>query len=638
MCGIAGLWAFRESADARDVAAMADAVRHRGPDGEGIARFDTTRGEEASPDGRADLVLGHRRLAILDLSDRALQPMKGWGRWVVYNGELYNYLELRAELVELGYRFTTESDTEVLLAGYDAWGAAALSRFNGMWAFVVYDPKARELFCARDRMGVKPFYYWHDGARFAFASEIKSLRRAPGVRSTPNAGIIAEYLALGLTDHTDETFYQGVLRLPAGHWARVRVGAPVVPTRYWSLPSDGVATDISSASSALEAVLEDAVRVRLRSDVAVGTCLSGGLDSSSVASLVSDLLRAQDPAARGVGERQRTFTARFDDRRFDESAHARRIIELTGASAHFVVPDGARLWDEFAAVQRHQDEPVQSSSVYAQYNVFRLVRETGVVVTLDGQGADEIFAGYPAYQGIALADALVSGRARDAADQFVGAMRVGGRGRDVISLAGRAALGLLPTRARTVVRRMRDRRLRAHLSSQLYREARGRLEAREHELGALQGSLRARLAADLTKYSLPALLRYADRSSMAFGVESRMPFLDVRLVEMAARLPSHLLVRSGWSKWILRHAMARRLPQETVWRRDKMGFVTPEVSWLRADALRNWLAQPIRSIEYQRIDALRGGLDAHLAREPDGAYYSRIWRNVNLELWFRWNL
>lgn len=634
MCGIAGLWSFRGPRPASVAKAMSEAIRHRGPDGSGLVGFDAT-GNRAAADAPAHVHLGHQRLAILDLSDRGLQPMSGWKRWIVFNGEIYNYLELRPELSALGYRFESDSDTEVLLAAYDAWGLDCFRRLNGMWAFALYDPAARELICARDRMGVKPFYYWRSSTTFAFASEIKALLRCPEVTRTPNDGVIAEYLCLGLADHTPETFFEGIERLPPGHVLRLKADGSGEPRPFWALPSETVDATVEQSALRVHDTLTDAVRIRLRSDVAVGTCLSGGLDSSAVVSIVDRLLRSADRNARNVGAQQRTFTAGFQDARFDETAHARRIIAATAADAHFVTPDGERLWDEFATVQHHQDEPVQSSSVYAQYNVFRLVRSNGVIVTLDGQGADELFAGYPTYQSLAFADAVGSHDWTHAANQIRGARKLGGRGRGASALLGRAALGQLPVRVRVAVRRFRDRRIRAAMSARLYRVARERLEQREREFAQSEGSLKTRLAADLTRYSLPALLRYADRNSMAFAVESRMPFMDVRMVELAASLPSRLLVRDGWSKWIVREAMKDELPEATAWRRDKMGFVTPEVSWLRSPKLRALLSGPRRSADYQRLDWSGNDLDAWLGGQNDGAFYARIWRNINLELWLR---
>jgi asparagine synthase (glutamine-hydrolysing) len=357
VCGIAGYYDAGEPASETRIRAMTDRVAHRGPDADGFVLADTHsgavwNGERAKPASRFDLALGHRRLSIIDLSEAGTQPMVSadGSCWVVYNGEIYNYVELRAELSSLGHAFRSETDTEVLLAAYREWGPDFLHRCNGMWAFALWDAKKRELFCARDRFGVKPFYYAHGQDWFVFGSEIKSLLAHPRVARRPNDAMIYDFLSLKLADHTDETFFSGIRRLPAGHTLVYRPrNAPEI-RRYWDL---NVAFELSAepadetrATDRFAELFEDAVRLRLRADVPIGTCLSGGLDSSSIVVTANRLMFDELKLPRSlVGDHQRTFSACFDDRRFDERSFIDRIVAQTGASSHRVFPSGDKLWD-----------------------------------------------------------------------------------------------------------------------------------------------------------------------------------------------------------------------------------------------------------------------------------------------------
>ena len=447
MCGIAGYHVAGAPADARRARAMADRLVHRGPDDHGVVLIDTRTGAAWAEDGAPgtagaagasyDLALAHRRLAVLDPSAAGHQPMASpdGRRWVVYNGEIYNYVELRDELARRGHAFRTGTDTEVLLAAYAEWGAGCLARFNGMWAFALWDADARQLFCARDRFGVKPLYYATGPGWFAFGSEIKALLAHPAVPRRPNAAAVYDFLALRLADHTDETFFDGIHRVPAAHALVYRPGAAPALRRYWDCrpaPRDPLgAAGEAHAIARFRELFDDAVRIRLRADVPVGTCLSGGVDSSSIVVTANPLL----------GARQRTFSACSEDPRFDERRFIDEVIAATGAASHRVFPSGARLWDELGALVDQMDEPFHSTSQYAQYAVMRLVREAGVTVTLDGQGADELMAGYPAYHGVYLATLLRAGRVGAAAREAAATWRLAGRGRSAAQLVARAAFG-----------------------------------------------------------------------------------------------------------------------------------------------------------------------------------------------------
>ncbi|HEX4351413.1 MAG TPA: asparagine synthase (glutamine-hydrolyzing) [Polyangiales bacterium] len=654
MCGIAGYYDAGEPASETRIRAMTDRVAHRGPDADGFVLADTHsgavwNGERAKPASRFDLALGHRRLSIIDLSEAGTQPMVSadGSCWVVYNGEIYNYVELRAELSSLGHAFRSETDTEVLLAAYREWGPDFLHRCNGMWAFALWDAKKRELFCARDRFGVKPFYYAHGQDWFVFGSEIKSLLAHPRVARRPNDAMIYDFLSLKLADHTDETFFSGIRRLPAGHTLVYRPrNAPEI-RRYWDL---NVAFELSAepadetrATDRFAELFEDAVRLRLRADVPIGTCLSGGLDSSSIVVTANRLMFDELKLPRSlVGDHQRTFSACFDDRRFDERSFIDRIVAQTGASSHRVFPSGDKLWDELPRVVAQMDEPFHSTSQYSQYNVFRLVRESGVTVTLDGQGADELMAGYPGYHGVMLATLVRSGALLAAGREAYATWKHSGRGRSATELALRTAYGLIPDRISTPIRTLLADRLGSRLPEGrslrvIDRDLHSRFGERRLEWiasrRASMNDLGAKLHADVFRFSLPALLRYEDRNSMAFSIESRTPLLDYRLAEHIFSLPLTMIMRGGWTKWVFRKAMDGRLPTEVQWRKDKMGFVTPEALWMQQGKHR--IAEML-----EEASASRGYLDptelrAQLDQPARGMFYTDLFRWYILELWMR---
>jgi asparagine synthase (glutamine-hydrolysing) len=657
MCGIAGYFDAREPATPGRIRAMADRVRHRGPDAAGILLVDSSNGaswngEGSSPAGRFDLALGHRRLSILDLSAAGTQPMaSASGRhWIIFNGEIYNYVELRAELRALGHSFQTETDTEVLLAAYAQWGIDCVRRCNGMWAFALWDSVNRQLVLARDRLGVKPLYYATGPGWFVFGSEIKALLAHPRTPRMPNPSVVYDFLALGLADHTHETFFDGILRVPAAHYVTLKPGSAPQLHRYWDVEPnpqlEASETELAAATERFAELFEDAVRIRLRADVPIGTCLSGGVDSSSIVVTANRLMFDELKLDRNlVGDRQRTFSACFEDPRFDERKFIDLVIAATGASSHRVFPSGERLWDELPALVAQMDEPFHSTSQYSQYNVMRLVRESGVTVTLDGQGADELMAGYPAYHAVMLATLLRAGRFVQSSREALATLRMSGRGRSGLQLLARTAYGLLPAAITTMARTRlapfasssTESRSLGVIRDDLHRTYGVRREAWLSRQSALMHDLGARLKADVFELSLPCLLRYADRNSMAFSIESRMPLLDYRLVEHVFSLPRSLMVRDGWTKFVFRRAMQDRLPPAIQWRKDKMGFVTPEASWLRdgRQHLARGLSGTLASAEFLDPDHLRARLTDYVDGASESAQFKDVFRWYILETWMR---
>lgn len=625
MCGIAAIHHLDGApADRALLDGPMSRLAHRGPDGSGIVAREAT-------------VLGHWRLSILDPTDAGAQPMERDGVWLIHNGEIYNYLELADELRSLGARFSTETDTEVVLAAYRHWGLDAFERFNGMWAMILWDPARRRLVASRDRLGVKPLYVRRSARSLVLASEVQAIARAesmgPGVRwrPEPNESSVRDFLERGLSDHADATFVAGIDPVPPGHLLVAEDGH-VRSVRYWSIPALGDDATPASSSTAAEdqrlteefvSLFDDAVMLRLRSDVALGTCLSGGLDSSAIARTTA-LLRDR-PETRPDAHQQIAhfaFHARFPADGVDESSYAELVAEQSGMELRYAdVPDD--LWERLIEVVRAQGEPFASTSVMAQHLVMERARSSGVKVLLDGQGADELLGGYDGYQGVRVASLLRGGHLAGAFGEVTRQARAASPGR----VLPRTVRGVGGPRLRRALRGVFPGRWGIAVGSAL----RGvESLARAHDLPGT--ALARELWQDTASESLPALLRYEDRNSMAFGIEARVPFLDYRLVELAARLPDRLRVSGGRTKLILRRAMRERLPSAVVKRRDKMGFFVPQQRWLEAVAPR--IASHLRDGQL----VARGWVSAQEVERllaDRAASHDLLWRALNTELWIR---
>src|SRR5438270_531904 len=452
MCGICGIVALGRPPEIETVGRMAAELDHRGPDGDG----------SYSAEGVA---LGFRRLAIIDLSDAGLQPFPSadGSLQLVHNGEVYNYRELRTELEAKGHRFHSATDTEVILAAYEEWGDRCVERFNGMCASAIWDDPRRRLFCSRDRFGVKPFYYRFGRGRFVFASEPRAFRGDPQARLEPNPPAIRDYLDQAYLDHTEETFFAGIRKLPPAHSLVVDDNGLRV-SRYWSLEEHE--PPAGDAAEALRELFLDSIRLRLRSDVPAGTALSGGLDSSAIAVTVDHLLHTEKENAVAVGPRQQTFTAYFAEPGFDERPYAEAVVGRTTAEPHWITFGPEELASDLPSIVEAQGEPFGSTSICAGWYVMREARRSGVTVMLDGQGGDEVLAGYRAHLGFRLADLLAAGRIRE----------LGGELRSFHGVHSASALARRPPAADRAgaARQARIRHPRAHLAARQARRARGR--------------------------------------------------------------------------------------------------------------------------------------------------------------------
>ena len=648
------------------LAKMQAAVRHRGPDDEGVVWFrgdawtpiacggsDTPSDVYAarlpySPTGTtpslngASLALIHRRLSIVDLAPTGHQPMCTADSvcWIAYNGEIYNYLELREELRALDHVFHSQSDTEVILAAYRQWGRGCLSRLNGMFAFVLLDRGRKTLFAARDRFGIKPLYYWvaPDGL-IGFASEIKQFSVLPGWRPRLNGQRGYDFVNWAVSDHTDETLFDGVFQLRGGEGLELDLrdrfavnaspGGRLPIFKWYDLKPRPFSRSFEDAAQEFRHLLTDSVRLRLRADVPVGSCLSGGLDSSSIVCVLSGLLREKDARAM-----QKTFSACSDIKRFDEREYIEEVVRHTGTDAHYVYPEIDGLFDQIDDITWHQDEPFGSTSIYAQWQVFRRAAKAGLKVMLDGQGADEHLAGYHNYFAPYFGHLLrhfrwiALWRDLQATSDLQGYSMTWG--------IQQTLNNVLPEILRQPLRRLAGKPGTRTPWLDL-----GRLGALARdpflEAGAAKAdTIQAMSTSQLTATAIPMLLHWEDRDSMAHSIEARVPFLDYRLVEFVLGLPDGHKIARGTTKRVLRAGMQGILPERVRNRVDKLGFVTPEEIWLRQrrpDLFRRALRETVDSaggvIKSGVLEMLE---DIIAGKRP---FDFLIWRLVSFGRWIR---
>lgn len=648
MCGIGGIYSRTGPVPPPWIKAMTGALRHRGPDDEGYLAVDAIGGLPCSLTGvdsqteglhidtyhgSASLFLSHRRLSIIDTSSAGHQPMSNntGSLWIIFNGEIYNYRELREELRSTGYIFKSQTDTEVILAAYETWGRDCLEKFNGMWAFVLLDRKKKLLFGSRDRFGVKPLYYYAGNDFFAFASEMKALLKMPFISKTINPAAVFDYLALGLQENEEEGFFKGIYELqPAHNFELDLTSGKFSKWRYYSLGyahswEDFDEKKYSRYSADIRNLISDAVTMRLRSDVPTGSCLSGGLDSSTIVCLIHHLLKKGNIP--NIGEKQRVFTASFPAWRQDESGWAERVVDATGASWFCAYPQAHELQEDLADLVYTQDIPFLSTSVYSQYRVMKLASQHNVRVLLDGQGADELFAGYTEFYRAFFAEILRNRKGQRLLAELRGLKNSPVSLQTVASSMVRLlGVRFLPAGFLDVLLR-RTVRANKYISGDLWSECRHRLEAVQNTAVL---SLNDMLCRYMIGPNLKTLLRYEDRNSMRFSVEARTPFADdLKLIEYIFRIPSSYKIYKGWSKALLRASMSGILPREILERRDKIGFTTPEEAWLT-----NMQWDPGEYIN----DDLHEFLDVRavirdwkgLCRTPGQA-----WRMMNLGIWLQ---
>ena len=557
MCGVVALLRkLDRKVDACTLAEMTKLVAHRGPDGDGLAFLDS-EGYSTDESGGWTVGLGHRRLSILDLSAAGAQPMAYDGAyWITYNGEIYNFVELRAQLGELGHKFRSGSDTEVLLAAYAEWGLDAFERLRGMWGLVLFDVRERRVVLSRDRLGIKPLYLLRSADLVAVVSEPKQLAPLSSLR--PNDDVVLSYLQTGY-EVSGATFFADVEPVAPGTTVTIDMDTLAIssPRPYWFperiTPSIG---DPREAAHTFRTHLEDATRIHLRSDVPVGCALSGGLDSTAIAVTV-DALRDPDQTLH-------TFSVMFPGHPMDESRYIDAANRAIRSTPHHVTPTAADVLDDFDRFVFSHDEPVGSLSQYAAYAVARLTRHAGVPVTLNGQGGDEILSGYWQCYFAHMKSEASRRRVFPLAFDLLGAAAPGGN---------RELLRQFPGMARRYFSRMNPDRMLA---------VRGRVNGDNRASHVLGLDPQARRVYEIRELTLPRLLKWDDRNFMAFSVEGRYPMLDHPLIELCLSFEPAVLYDRGWAKNPLRAGLADRLPPEIARRKDKIGFETPQDRWLIA--------------------------------------------------------
>jgi asparagine synthase (glutamine-hydrolysing) len=577
MCGILGYYKASGLGrqDIENAQRALHALRHRGPNGEGICLIDSKSGKSwiyqtddtpsditpdltasTYPEGSADLLFAQRRLSIFDLSSRGYQPMRDLkGNVLIFNGEVYNFIELREELKNRAHRFVSGSDTEVVLAAYRQWGPECLQRFNGMWSLMIWDAIKQRVFVGNDRIGIKQLYTWGDAAEWMFASEIKAIRSLPHGPKAIDAKSVDFYLRYGQIDLTEQTTLQEVKRFKPAHYAYGRVEdiATVKQQAYWDFPAKGPRKiSLQDAAQELRNLLDDAIRLRMRSDVPWGTTLSGGLDSSSI-------VYAAHKLKLGMGETSpiHTFTAIFPGKEGDESAFVRMIEGDLGLNARYTNPLYQFDFEDFERFMYHQDMPVVSTSMYAQWAVMKSVGQSNVTVLLDGQGGDELFGGYHHHFYKYARSLMLQGKL-SAFNQLV-----------------EEYCALKEWDEKKVKQTVRND-VKLFLKLKLGHKLPGPPQITTWNAASTLVDV---LKVDLRSFIMPSLLRYEDRNSMAFGIEARLPFLDYRIVEFALTLPDEYKIREGWQKYIVRKAMPD-LPEKIRFRKDKKGFTTPHDEWM----------------------------------------------------------
>jgi asparagine synthase (glutamine-hydrolysing) len=603
MCGVCGIINFNDKpVNKRDLQAMMDKMRHRGPDDEGLFI-----------DGNVGF--GFVRLSIIDLSYAGHQPMVDEsGRYIiVFNGEIYNYIEIRDVLKTKGYSFLSGTDTEVLLYAFIEWGNYCLHKFNGMWAFAIFDKLDKTLFIARDRFGVKPLYYYLDNNKFIFCSEIPPILSVNETKPEPNNQVIYHYLVFNRIDYDENTFFRGIRKLQHGHF--VKINNSKISFQKWYDLKNNLKEPFSGPEEYRD-LLSSAIGLRLRSDVPIGVCLSGGLDSSSIVSILKKDYNL---------DKLNSFSAIYGKGvRGDEYDFINDLSHMLG-NMFFVTPTAQSLYEDLDLFVNLNAEPVPDTSPYAQFKVMQLAKDH-IVVTLDGQGADEQLAGYHYFFGFLFKEFLLNARPWKLVNEIYNYLLNHKSSYGLKSLL----YFLIPTYLKTKSQIIGKKYIQKDFINSYTTD--------NFISGKLYGSNSLNEALlNHFEYKLEHLLKWEDRNSMCFSLEARVPFLDYRLVEKSLSLPSENIMRNGMTKHILREATKGLVPEKIRMRKDKIGFGTPEDDWLRTNIFRGYILDLLNSDKsnnrgyIKSIEAIRL-YRKHLNKSINIS--KDIWKWVNLELWF----
>ena len=594
MCGIAGIInKANVSAKVVDIKKMTDVVSHRGPDGEGHFV-------------EANIAFGHRRLAIIDLSKDGHQPMEKDNLVITYNGEIYNYLEIRDELEHNGWVFSTKTDTEVILKAYQHWGEDCVQKFNGMWAFAILDKAKNKIFCSRDRFGIKPFHYHENKASFLFSSEIRQLLIHIKERKV-NKQILFDFLYLGYHHHNNDTFYQSIFSLAPGHNLIFNLQNntyKIVQYYILTLNKEQAELSFDDALELFQDTLDEAIKLRLRSDVRVGTCLSGGMDSSYIAATAARLYNKNNE------DRFMAITAKSIEKRTDESHFAKMVVDSSSLDWKLTQPSKEDFLEAVDQVIETQEEPFGSPSIVMAYFVMKKAKEEGCTVLLDGQGGDEALLGYERYY-IAYIN------------QQKGLFK---KIKSAIAISKNSKLSFKDIFLYTIYFNNASVRALRQLRRYGYIKPKYRSFVNKRLLQKVAGSnknIRTLQEFEITKVQMQKLLKFEDRNSMHFSIETRVPFVDYKVVELAYSLPFSYKMFEGWSKYILRKSAKDKLPDEIVWRRNKFGFEAPTKTWLSdKEMFFSEIKNSLFIKEFVQIEKLHKGIDD-----------ISLWKLYNIAVW-----
>ena len=636
MCGIAGIFLSGENSlniDPQVIISMSDLMQHRGPDDYGYYISDNegrhVSGHLTSRDISGlgedwNIVFGHRRLSIIDLSESGRQPMSDeqGTLWITFNGEIYNYIELREKLIKKGYKFKSGTDTEVIIHSYREWGQGCVKKFNGMWAFAIWDGEKNELFCSRDRFGIKPFYYFYNEGTFIFASEIKAILKATGEVPQPDTDTINEYIVEGMLCHGEKTFFKNILRLPPATNLIIDSRGKIKLKKFWRYNSTLKKNSGKRNEDRFLELFKDSVKLRLRSDVQNGITLSGGLDSSSIAAMCSEL----------NGDDIHTYSAVFPGYHLDESSYISLITEKFNLKSVLIYPRPDDFIEELRKMIWHMDYPTLSRPAFSYFEIMKDIGRSDSKVILEGQGADEQLAGYVhKYTHLYIAD-IFRDRELSVSDKI---SKIFKTVKNTYKTSGFkpffVSLGKIFPFLHALFKRIIG--IEGVLGTSGTRE---REEQNEDEHIKSGSELMTRLYKDHSRENLPYLLKYGDALSMANSVESRLPFLDYRIVEFVFSLPYSEIMDEGSSKNILRNSLGHLLP-EKIAGRSKIGFATPVGEWLNKN-INNLvnsvlLSEKAKSRNLYDQQKIRRLIRIQRSGIVDVSNY--LFRLISLELWFQ---
>lgn len=641
MCGITGVVNLKHNVNKKIFVGMNNIIKHRGPDDEGYTLIgpnkivkaygiDSARAiknkyeniEEVEED--FPIILGHRRLSILDLSENGHQPMSDEtdNIHITYNGEIYNFIEIREELKEKGHKFKTNCDTEVILNSYKEWGEECVNHFNGMWAFAIFDKEKSKIFCSRDRFGVKPFYYYYSEDKIIFSSEAKQIIEDPNVERIANDSVIYNFLFYGNNDYNEDTFFKNIYALPASHNMIIHLDfenkkIEIEKRRYYDLKREEIEKNENEAVREFKKNFQRSIEYRLRSDIAVGSCLSGGLDSSSVVTQACINLKGS-----GKNENFQTFTSCYDENpEIDERYFSKKVVKKAGCKENLIFPNKESLENDIEKVTWHQDFPFPSLSIYAQWNVMKGASEKNVKVLLDGQGADETLLGYERYAIFLLKDNIKHLKFKTMLKNYKylkSNLNVGFK---------RMVAYLLYFSNNNFFKYIIKRIKNPVINKNFLKENR---HNKDYVNNINFKDCFELHRTELFYSNLGPLLRYEDRDSMAFSIETRVPFLDYKLVEKEMQIPVDLKIKDGWTKNILRQSMKDDMEQEVVYRKNKLGFAAPQKDWLNElneEYIDGYLSN-MKTKKYFNVENIK-----KIFKEKTNDEFR--WKFLSLEIWMK---